>query len=369
MHRISFWPILALALLAGPVRSQDRPEVAPQPPAQFSGEVEVSEVLIDVLVTDRDGNVILGLGPRDFEVREDGKPLEVTSATFYSNRRLLDRAKAGSLGIDPSRVPDRRLFVLFFDDQSARAAEAPALLNRQMRAARDATDWVENRLEPGDLVAVASFDKRLELQQDFTADREALVVAIQRAAAGRPAPKSWPSRRAADSDLPRLADRLATGDALRDATPSLEKALSTLAGAAAPVVGRKNLILFTSGFGRVGEFGTYVPEERLYQPMMRALNAGNVAVYVADLIPLGTAHQLDSALSRLAEDTGGRPFFELPDFRQPLARVSETTNGYYLVAFRAPHATGSSGYRSIAVTVGNPEFRVTARRGYRIGED
>jgi len=216
-------------------------------------------------------------------------------------------------------------------------------------------------------VAVVDFDIRLELQQDFTADRAALKDAIGRAAAGKAPPTDWPSRGERSADLPALAARLPKGAELRDATPTIEKALTTLANAAAPIVGRKNLVMFTTGFGRLDASGTYAVERRLYEPMMHALNAADVAVYVADLTPLGTEHALDSSLSRLAEDTGGRPFFDQADFRQPLALVSDTTNGYYLVSFRAEHPKGSSGYEPIEISVKNPEFRVTARRGYRYG--
>ncbi len=362
--RVAF--ALAGLLLALPLAAQG-PGDSSTPRPQFSGQMEVTEALLDVLVTDRDGTVILGLGPKDFHVTEGGKPVEVTGVTFYSNRRSLDVARTSRLGIDPASVPTRRLYVLFFDDQSGKTDTAPELMVRQQRAGRDAEEWVRNKLEPGDLVAVASFDYQLQLLQDWTSDRRALAQAIQRAAASRKPAKRWPSRQTDVQDLPELARHLPSGKALRDATPTLEKALTVLADAAAPIVGRKNLILFTSGFGRVGVDGSYEPEERLYRPMAQALNAANVAVYISDLIPLGTSHPLDSSLSRLARDTGGRPFFELPDFRQPLDQISSSTNGYYLVSIHAEHPAGSSGYQPVEISLVNPEFRVTARKGYRYG--
>jgi len=351
---------LALALVS--------PLAAQEPPA-FEGRAEVTEALIDVLVTDRDGNVILGLKPGDFRVREAGRPVDVVGATFYSNRRFLDAAGAAQLGIDPEAVPDERLFVLLFHDQSFNAGEAPGLVARQLRAGRDAAVWLRSELQPGDLVAVAGYGSSLALHQDFTADRAALERAVDRAVRNASAPRRWPSRAADETDLPSLAAALPEGDALRDASASLEEALASLGRAAAPIAGRKNLLLFTSGFGRAtGLAGQYLPEERLYRPMIEALNAGNVAAYVVDLVAPGVEHPLESSITRLAEDTGGRPFFDLIDFAAPLARVAETTNGYYLVAIRSEHAEGESGYAPIAVTVANPEFRVTARQGYRYGE-
>jgi VWFA-related protein len=356
----------AVALLAARLApAQARPAAEPT----FEGRVEVTEALVDVLVTDRDGNVILGLRPEDFQVRESGRSVEVVSATFYSNRRFLDAAGAGRLGIDPAAVPDERLLLLVFHDQSWKAAEAPDLLARQLRAGRDAAAWLRAELQPGDLVAVASYGTSLALHQDFTADRAALERAVDRAARNAAAPERWPSRAPAESDLPALAAALPEGKALRDASASFEAALATLAAAAERIPGRKNLVLFTTGFGRVsGLTGEYVPEDHLYRPMIEALNAANVAAYPVDLVAPGVEHPLESAISRLAEDTGGRPFFDLLDFGGPLERVAETTNGYYLIAFRSSHPAGEAGYARIEVEVANPEFRLTARQGYRYGE-
>ena len=45
------------------------PEAAPAPGSPSFGEqVEVTEVLLDAQVTDKQGNVIVGLGPGDFKV-------------------------------------------------------------------------------------------------------------------------------------------------------------------------------------------------------------------------------------------------------------------------------------------------------------
>ena len=44
-----------------------------EPRAEFAEEMEVTEVLLDVLVTDSDGQIIVGLGKDDFEVEEAEK--------------------------------------------------------------------------------------------------------------------------------------------------------------------------------------------------------------------------------------------------------------------------------------------------------
>ena len=64
---------------------------------------------------------------------------------------------------------------------------------------------LEDLLDAGDLVAVVSFDSRLRLHQDFTADADLLAAAIDHAARGQDPPADWPSRREERGDLPSLA--------------------------------------------------------------------------------------------------------------------------------------------------------------------
>lgn len=361
--------VLALALASG---AGAQPPAQERPAGAFASEVEVTEVLLDALVTDRDGNAILGLGPGDFRVTEDGHPVTIADLTFYSNRRYLDAAGAARLGIDPASVPDRRYFILFFDDQRASSLQVGGLLDRQMRAGLDARAWLERGLEPGDLVAVASFDYKLKLHADFTADRAQLSAAIDAAVRGADGRQDWPSRRGESADLPALAAALPAGKALRDATPRIYDALRVLADAAAAIPGRKNLLLYSAGFGdldRLGsqEFGRYTRDQRFYPPMARALNGANVAVYGVDLTPLGVRNELQNSLNDLAVDTGARLFFNLLSFTRPLEDVARETNGYYLLAYRSERPAGASGFQKVEVAAVNPEFRITARRGYRYG--
>src|SRR5687768_16564996 len=104
-------PLFALAsLLAVNARAQD----AQPTPSPFGEEVEVTEVVLDVLVTDRDGNVIVGLRPEDFVVEEGGRPVPLLDVSFYSNRPQLDAE-----GRPVQAAGSERYFVLFFHDQRA----------------------------------------------------------------------------------------------------------------------------------------------------------------------------------------------------------------------------------------------------------
>jgi VWFA-related protein len=354
-RRVAVPWVLVLALAAGAGRAQ-------APPAGTFGEkVEVSEALADVLVTDRDGNVVLGLGPSDFRVRVDGRPAEVTAATFYSNRRFLDSGVARQLGIDPAAVPDRRYFLLFFDDTRSESFDNPRLLARQIEAGRDTVAWLRRELQPTDRVAVLDFNAHLEVQEDFSNDLEALERAVERAARGERPPADWPSRRVAPGDT-RLDLPNGPGKSLAERTPEIHKAITAAADAVRDLPGRKNLILFTTGFGDLDTFGQYRPDPRYDRAMIEALNSDNVAVYAVDLAPPATRHSLEGCFTHLATATGGQSFLDVVQFGIPLDRVAKETNGYYLVSARIPG--GAGGYREVDVEAVNPEFRVRARRGF-----
>ena len=333
--------------------------------AAFDEEVEVTEVVLDALVTDRSGTVVLGLEPDDFVVTEDGEPVELLAADFYSNRRLLESAEAtGRLGVDAADGRANRYFILFFHDQSRLL---PRLKAQQMEAAKRAKEWVETGLLLDDWVAVVSYRDSLRVHSDFSRDRQALSRAIDDSLTGRNALAEWPSRAAELAEGPSLLAGLPQGRALARATPRIYDGLELLAEAAAPIPGRKNLVLWSIGFGNVNEVGFYRPDRRYYPSMMRALNDANVAVYSVDLIPGGSG-ALGNSLSQLSDDTNGTYFYLFVNFATPLERIERENNGYYLLSYRARQPAGEAGFQKVEVETKNPDFDVRARGGYRFGE-
>lgn len=355
--------VLALALLPAAALAQETQE-AQEPQGQFEGRIDVNEVLLDVLVTDAKGNVIVGLKPEDFVVKENGRPVELTGLTFYSDRRLVGGAREG---VKVDEVPEDRFFILFFDDQKDEAVDAPALLSRQVEAGQRARDWVLKSRQPADWVAVVSYDKKLKVQQDFTRDGRALADAIGAAMKGKDAEGNWPSRIKA-GEGPSLYANLPRGNALRDRTENIYDALKVLAEAAGEIRGRKNLIMFTTGFGEVNSFGQYIPDARYYPGTVQALNDNNVAVYSLDLVPAGTIHPLSDAMTRLSNDTGGQYYTNFSTFATPLKQIGEENSGYYLLSYRSEQPAGKRGFQEVEVDTTNPEFRVRARKGYAYGE-
>jgi VWFA-related protein len=357
----------ALALTALFLGGVAAAQQEPQQPEIFRERVDVREVLLDVLVTDANGNVIIGLGPDDFVVKENGNPVDLTGVTFYSNRRLVESSEAlTKRGIRADQVPEDRFFILFFDDQKDTAQDAPELLRQQLDAGKRAKGWVEGELLPNDWVAVASYDTKLKVQQDFTRDKRALINAIDDAMKGKDPEGNYPSRITAEG--PSLLRNLPRGKELRKKTATIYEALQQLGEASGYIRARKNLMLFTYGLpGRVDSFGQYIPDRRYFEPTVQSLNDNNVAAYMIDLTPAGTEHTLSDSLNRMADDTGGRYFFNFVNFSTPLDQIAKENSGYYLLSYINERPEGSKGYQKVEVTVKNPEFRVRTREGYEYG--
>ena len=300
-------------------------------------------------------------------VEEDGDPVEVESATFYSNRRLLtDTGAAAGMG-DVDTVPKDRYFILFFHEQLRAAADAPFLLQRQMKAAKEAKDWVTKEKLLDDWVAVVSYDTKLKVQQDFTQNKQEILRGITRAAEGHDPGANWPSR-LPDAGEVSLRSHLPQGKELSRRTERIYDAFNVLAEAAGEIVGRKNLIFFGTGFGDTGNFGLYRPDSRFFPEMVETLNDANVAVYTLDLVPSQVDYTLADALNQLADETGGRYFNRFTDFANPLRQVGTENSGYYLLSYRSTHPAGASGFQDVEVSLRNKEFQVRAREGYRYGE-
>src|SRR6478609_9607512 len=82
---------LGLLLAAVPCRA------AGEPPAgeSFKESIEVSVVNLDVYVTDKKGQPITGLRKEDFQVLEDGRPVEISN--FFAESRGTEPAAPAAI--------------------------------------------------------------------------------------------------------------------------------------------------------------------------------------------------------------------------------------------------------------------------------
>ena len=361
----------------GQAQDPQDPELAAAPTElqTFDDLVEVSEVFLDVLALDADGRPVHGLTKDEFIVEEDGRPVELTSLSYYSTRYDAGTPISPSVGEKPvtedgADVPSSRYFILFFHDQTRFGLFSNGLMRQQIRAVRGAKQWVEQAMTGSDWVAVVAYDVELRIHQDFTQDRDALLRSLDRVATGKKPDGFRPGRREALGRGRELGilSRLPVGRELHTQADNVYSSIQRVAEATGFLVGRKIMLLYTIGFGVEKAGGrSSAPDPRYYPELEPVLNDHNVAVYPIDMTPAGSPPPQEDFLQKLADDTGGRYDPNFIGFFRPFEAVAEENRGYYLISYRTERPAGEIGYQTLTVKTSRPDVEVRARTGYRFG--
>ncbi len=153
--------VCALAVLwlgvTGPAAPQARSPAAPQSPppaAQPSFSAAVEQIVVDVVVTDRDGRPVTGLGAGDFVLTEDGVPQVVASFEAFTAREVPEPEVTDA----PVRVSSNpatpigftgRTFAIVFDDERLTRAQG-------IEARRAVESFLNHSVDEGDRVLLAA---------------------------------------------------------------------------------------------------------------------------------------------------------------------------------------------------------------------
>lgn len=144
--------------------------------------ISTSLVQTDVVVTDKNDQIIPDLRIDDFKITENGKRQEIRFAQFVSADaapRLDGNVTVGGKPIDPEVARNlssrdvRRVFAFVVDDLTIPFEDIVSV--RQML-----TSFVDNRMRDGDLVAIVRVVGGPGILQQFTTDKRILRAAISR---------------------------------------------------------------------------------------------------------------------------------------------------------------------------------------------
>jgi len=310
-----------------------------------------------VLVTDAAGNVILGLTPGDFEVREDGKPVAVTGRRSTTTGATLRRRAAS--GVAVGEVPEDRYFVFLLQDQRRDAGDRFGILRRQLDALRQARRWVQEemlrRLGGGRHVR-----RQAPAVRRLHHDRQGTRGPSRRGGARTGPELDWRVARGA-SDGPSLRARLRAVTSCGTGRQG-SRADRSARRSAGPIAGRKNLILFSTGFGDVNSWDSTT------RPALLPGDAAQPERNNVRSIPSSCRSRSQAPAGRFAQspgwETGGRFLYNFVSFSRLAADLQEN-NGYYLLSFHSESGAEPGAYRRVTVKARNPEFRVRTR-GYRV---
>lgn len=183
--------LAALLVLARALSAQEAGKADEKP--LFVERVDVEIINVEVFVTDSDGNRVRGLTVDDFELFEDGQPVEISNFyatepppqvdSFAADRQLVEsRGQASAPTVAPVReVPkeQRQHMAVFVDDRHI----APGNRNRVLK---ELGLFLEDRVRAGDYVTLVRFDGSFETVQVFTRDMTKLAQGVEKLAKGAP---------------------------------------------------------------------------------------------------------------------------------------------------------------------------------------
>ncbi len=390
-----------LAIFLAAVLALGAPSLAAQKAGNSAGRLRstVNLVVVDVEVTDSAGHPVQGLQPSDFRLYENGK-LQKISKFVYAN--VEGFAKSAPATEAPVVVPvagspvanslgpvvrDRRLILLFFDLTSLHPDEL-------LRARAAAIHYVKDQMSPADLVGVVVLGNQLGLLSNFTNDKKTLLAALDRLEPGVDSQLAdLLSASAQEGEATSVADVGAawtpddTEFNVFNTDRKLE-AMQDLADLLRSIPGKKVVMQFTAGITQTGE-----ENRTAVQAATDAANLADVSFYSVDArglyaeVPGGNASQAapggtamftgaavvsqeqmreDSrdTLETLADDTGGRAFFDMGDLSKAFHQVQQDTAGYYLLGYSPTDTRMDGRWRSITVKVDRPGLRLRYRTGY-----
>jgi VWFA-related protein len=373
----------ALALAATLVPCGSYAQDAKTVPA-FPSQAEA--VTVDVVVVDKAGRPLRGLGQGDFTVLEDGRPQAIVSFEARDVRLppTPSATRDAAVGLptaagDTDSAAEGRILGLLVDDLGLDVRGAAAL------PAVEA--WVREKADPRDRLTLLTTSGEVEWRGQVGAGRGELLAALRRIRPRRPGADFF-GRVDGDSTQPGLTDwkayqivsgrQSATGRlallakevyaAWRDRSRAIVAAVEAFGREHAAVRGRKPLFVLTQGFIRDDDL-------RQADQAVDLAQRGNTPLYVIDARGLvagdafgddvrEVSQHLDlGGAEQAARETGGLVIRDTSGLADALARVAEEAGTYYLVGYQSARAPDGR-WHKLQVKVTAKGATVRARRGY-----
>jgi VWFA-related protein len=375
--------------------SQSGSQSNPQP--GFMMKVNAELVLTNVVARDaRTGEFVRGLTQNDFTIYENGRKQQISTFDFQSvemakplNEATVTGLALGATGngtkavvvAKPEDLLNHRLIVMFFDLTSMQ----PEDLDRSVEAAQA---FLRTKMQPADLVALVSLGDTLKVDQDFTADKNALVNEV--GAYNGTESQGFASGATANSNQVEdttgyTPDESEYNDintdrelfALRAVSKSLEK-----------ITEKKSLLYFSGGISRDG-----IENQASLRAAINSAVRANLSIYSVDtrglqaISPLGDASTgslrgsgaynggallnnmnanfaSQEVMATLSSDTGGKAFFDSNDFAPAFAQVQRDTSAYYAIGFHSTDSARDGKYRKLTIKINRPGVKLEYRPGY-----
>jgi len=390
--------LAAVTMLGTPFAAtgaSDSPSQSSPSAQDFTLKINGELVLTNVVARDtKTGELVRGLQQSDFTIMENGKKQQISTFDFESVEMAtplheatvsgLAAGVSGSKAVAVARPEDlrnHRLIVFFFDLTSMQ----PEDLDRGVDAARD---FLNKKMQPADLIALVSLGDTLKLDQDFTADKAALVreVGAYNGTEGQGfAQGATANSNQAEDTTGYTPDESEYNDINTDRELF---ALRAIAQSLAKINEKKSLLYFSGGISRDG-----IENQASLRAAVNAAVRANLAIYSVDtrglqaVSPLGDASTgslrgsgaynggalannmnanfaSQEVMASLSTDTGGKAFLDSNDFAPAFAQVQKDTSAYYALGFHSSNPARDGRYRKLTIKLNRPGVKLEYRPGY-----
>lgn len=368
-------PALAASLFAQAPQAQSTPQQPDQNLPIYTLQQTVQAVVLDVVVTDRDGHPVPGLTVKDFTVTEDKAPQRIDLFEPPTDHTLPPTA-AGKEGDALVRASGSSPLTLILLDEISTSPE-------DLYYARHQTaDFLAKQPAtlPTPTTLLALTGKNLRVLADYTTSRDRLLAAVK----ADKEPPAWYMLRDRQpgyetTGLVTSFDRLRT-----DLSTLVEIARTTESHP-----GRKNLIWIGPGLPALNSLQAIdrTARDTIREAVLRCSTAllhsrltlstvdpKGLVVGTTELIVPSAAGTIitnggDPALGelsfeQLALQTGGQVRRMRNDVDVEIQQVTATGAQYYTLSYYPTDKDFNGKYRQIRVTLADPNLRAHNREGY-----
>lgn len=395
---------------------------AQQPDTLFRDVTEVLVVNVDVTVTDRQGRPILGLGPEDFTVLEDGEPVEISNFSAIDQRRADAELRIGGEadGAAGDGAPDPGLDLFVYVDNFN------LIGNRRDRVLDALVEHLDRTLRPADRVTlIVHAGGHLGFPLRRSSSRPEIVAAVD---AIRKTPAGGVDDRLLQRDAVRsirdvfelyedegdicseaegilLSKAAAYAETVSQHVRESILGLETLVRILSAVEGRKPVLHVSNGFaaqpglgmfaylddlcstGRFASQGSGYDETGRLAALAASANANRVTFFPLQASGLAGSSDfrastamamrlnLQQPLEIMAAETGGRAIVNTNDFAKPLQALDGDVRAYYSIGYSPPgrSAGDREGDRRIEVRlareVPGADLRFRRRHGLKTADE
>jgi len=365
--------------------------------------ITVNLVQVDAVVSDAKGKQVTDLEAKDFEILQDGKPQKITHFSYVSTvPRKPAAVPPTQVAVDRTSPPPppapaqrlrmnqvRRTIALVVDDLGL-SFESIGQVRQSLKK------FVDQQIEPGDLVAIMRTGAGMGALQSFTTNKAELYAAIERVkfnALGRVGVSSFAPLGSAEAEDENTRAAEFRGSAFTVGTMG---AIRYIAEGLKELPGRKSVIVFSENMRLFNSEGL----DSWVSDSMRSLtdlcNRASVVLYTIDPRGLPTLSltaadrpgdtrpdrmaeqqmnrrqrywESQDGMSFLAQETGGMFIHDTNDISKGLSEIMNDQTGYYLIGYTPDAATfdqksGQRKFHKIAIHVKKPGLKVRTRNGF-----